>query len=98
MSVQKRIVKYIITGILLLIGYFFASHHIIINEREFSTLKKSYLTFEYTFYNVTDRDPEDVMRIDLLREAGIGDLLVEMGLLGEMQKEKLEDRYDNEDE
>jgi hypothetical protein len=96
--VQKRIVHLIITGILLLIGYFFASRHIIINERDFSTLEKSYLTFEYTFYNVTGRDPEDIMRIDMLREAGIGDLLVEMGMLGEMQKENLEDRFEYKEE
>ena len=61
-------------------------------------LKKSYLTFEYTFYNVTDRDPENILRIDLLREAGIGDLLVEMGMVGEMRKESLEDRFDSEDQ
>ena len=85
-------------GILLLIGYFFASRHIIINERDFSTLEKSYLTFEYTFYNVTGRDPEDIMRIEMLREAGIGDLLVEMGMLGEMQKEKLEYRFEYEEQ
>jgi hypothetical protein len=84
-------------GILLLFGYFLASRHIIINERDFRTLEKSYLTFEYTFYNVTERDPEDIMRIDLLREAGIGDLLVEMGLLGEMRKEKLESRFEYEE-
>ncbi len=95
---KNRIVKYIITGILLLIGYFFASRHIIINERDFSTLEKSYLTFEYTFTNVTDRDPEDIMRIDMLREAGIGDLLVEMGLLNEMRKEKLEYRFEYEEQ
>ena len=94
---RNRIIKYIMMGILLGIGYFFASRHIIINERDFSTLKKSYLTFEYTFYNVTERDPEDIMRIDLLREAGIGDLLVEMGLLGEMRKEKLEYRFEYEE-
>jgi len=82
----------------LLIGYFFASRHIIINERDFSTLEKPYLTFEYTFCNVTDRDPEDIMRIDMLREAGIGDLLVEMGMLGEMQKEKLEYRFEYEEQ
>lgn len=95
---QKQIIRYIIIGVLLLIGYFFASRHIIINKREFSTLEKSYLTFEYTFYNVTDRDPEDIMRIDLLREAGIGDLLVEMGIIGEMQKERLEYRFESESE
>jgi hypothetical protein len=96
--VRKKITQYIITGIFLLIGYFFASRHIIINERDFSLLEKSYLTFEYTFYNVTGRDPENIMRIDLLREAGIGDLLVEMGMLGEMRKEHLENRFENEEQ
>lgn len=95
---QNRIVKLIIAGIFLLIGYFFASRHIIINQSDFHTLEKSYLTFEYTFYNVTDREPENIMRIDLLREAGIGDLLVEMGMLGEMRKEKLEYRFEYEEE
>lgn len=96
--VRQRIIRYIICAIFLFIGYFLASRHIIINEKNFHLLDKSYLTFEYTFYNVTDRDPEDVIRIDLLREDGIGDLLVEMGMITEMEKEKLEVRYAYEEE
>jgi len=94
--VAKRIKQYFLVAILLGIGYFFASQHIIIDNKDFSLLKKSYLTFEYTFYNITDKDPEDVMYIDLLREAGIGDLLVEMGKLTESEKINLEVHYDDE--
>ena len=90
---RQRITRYIIIVILLFIGYFLASRHIIINEKNFHVLDKSYLTFEYTFYNVTNREPDDIMRIDMLREDGIGDLLVEMGIITEMEKARLETRY-----
>ena len=95
---KQQIIKYIFIAILLGIGYFFSAYHIIILNRDFYTLKKSYLTFEYTFYNITNRDPRDVMRVDLLREDGIGDLLVELGMLSEMQAARLEAKYGYEDE
>ncbi len=94
----KRIKRYIIIGILLAAGYFFAAYHIIIyDKKEFEILKKSYLTFEYTFYNATNKKPEVIMKIDLLREAGIGDLLVDIGMLSQTQKEALDDRFYSED-
>ena len=75
-------------------GYFLASHHIIIIEKDFTTLPKDRLTFEYTFYNLTDKDPENVLAIDMLRDAGIGDLLVELGWLTEDERAELESQYD----
>ena len=91
---RHRIIRYIIGAILLFIGYLLASRHTIIDEKNFYFLDKSYLTYEYTFYNVTDKDPEDVMKIDMLRNDGIGDLLVEIGMLTEMEKARLEARYE----
>jgi hypothetical protein len=38
------------------------------------------------------------MRVDLLREAGIGDFLVEMEMLTEIEKETLETKYGYETE
>ena len=97
----KRIKSYIIIGIFLALGYFISSHHIILykmnNSLGFDLLKKSYLTLEYTFYNVTTKRPENIMKIDLLREAGIGDLLVDIGRLTEGKKQELEARFEYED-
>ena len=94
----KRIKSYIIIGIFLALGYFISSHHIILykmnNSLGFELLKKSYLTLEYTFFNVTTKRPKDVMKIDLLREAGIGDLLVDIGKLTEGEKQELEAKFE----
>jgi predicted membrane protein len=94
----KKIKHYILIGILLAIGYLLASQHIIIVDKDFKLLKKSYLSFEYTFYFLTDKNPEHVMRIDLLREAGIGDFMVEMEMLTDDEKEALERKYESETE
>jgi len=97
----KRIKGYIIIGIFLAIGYFFSSYHIVFykinNNIDFDLLKKSYLTLEYTFYNVTTERPENIMKIDLLREAGIGDILVDIGKLTEAKRQELEARFENEE-
>lgn len=96
----KRIKSYIIIGIFLALGYFISSHHIILykmnNSLGFDLLKKSYLTLEYTFYNVTTKRPENIMKIDLLREAGIGDLLVDIGKLTEGKRQELEAKFEYE--
>jgi hypothetical protein len=98
LQMNARIKKFVFSGILLFVGYFLASQHIVIKNREFKLLKKSELTYEYTFYNVTDRDPEDIIKIDMLREDGIGDILVDFGLLNEEDKYKLETYYSNLEE
>ena len=90
---KQQLIKYFFIAVLVGIGYFFSVYHIIILNRDFYLLKKPYLTFEYTFYNITNREPKDVMRVDMLREDGIGDLLVELGLLTEMQAARLEQKY-----
>ena len=96
----KRIKSYILFGIFLALGYFISSYHFIFykinNNLDYALLKKSYLTLEYTFFNVTTKRPEDIMKIDLLREAGIGDLLVEVGKLTEGKRQELEAKYANE--
>ena len=97
---KKRIKSYIFIGIFLALGYFIASYHIIFykinNNIDFDLLKKSYLTLEYTFFNVTTKRPENIMKIDLLREAGIGDLLVDIGKLTEGKRQELEAKFEYE--
>ena len=93
---KQQLTRYFFIAVLLGIGYFFSIYHVIIMNNDFYLLRKPYLTFEYTFYNISNRDPDDVMRVDMLREDGIGDLLVELDLLTEMQAARLEAKYEYE--
>jgi hypothetical protein len=80
-------------------AYFLLSHHVIFHGQEASViqnvylLKKSKLNLHYTFFSLHQKKPDAVMRITPLRENGIGDLLVQLGLLSEQEKTRLEDLY-----
>ena len=92
-----RIRNLLLIGLMLGSIYFLASRHIVMYETDFDIIKKQELTFEYTFVNLTNRRVEDIMRIDVLREAGIGDVMVDMGLISEAGKEELETWYELQD-
>lgn len=80
------------------LGYLCAAYHIIIHGKDFTLLKKTEITFNYTFYMIDNKKPERIMSIDPLRDAGIGDLLVDLDRLREWKKFELESKYDYEDE
>jgi hypothetical protein len=93
-----------IKGYLLLAGagaaiYFLLSFHIIFYGHDASVvqniylLKKSKLNLHYTFFSLHQKKPDAVMKIKPLRDDGIGDLLVELGLLTEEDKSRLENQY-----
>ena len=77
-------------------SYFLLSYHIIFFGDALQILRKSRLTSEYTFVSVMGESPENIMRIDTLRKAGIGDLLVSRGQLKEDQKEYYEKYFDSD--
>jgi hypothetical protein len=88
MPLKKKVFLLFIVAALL---YFFLSYHIIIIEgdpRNVRLLKKSSLTLRYTFFDTRGRSNKSMMSIDILREAGIGEILIEEGLMTE-QEEKL---------
>jgi hypothetical protein len=91
-----RIKQYLLIAILAAAGYFIMSHHIIINGMNVYLLKKSSLHLHYTFYSIKHKKPAVIMEIDYLREAGIGDLLVDLGIINQEKKSRLEtqDYYD----
>ncbi|RPH49924.1 MAG: hypothetical protein EHM85_00185 [Desulfobacteraceae bacterium] len=93
----KTIRSYIIIAIIAYGLYFVLDHHFIIDGKDFYLLEKSELTLSYTFFNITDRKIESILKIDDLRNDGIGDLLVELGLITEENKNKLEAKFDAED-
>jgi hypothetical protein len=59
-------------------------------------LHKSKLTSEYTFINTSNKSVESLIRIDTLREAGIGNVLVEMGRLNEEERKSLEQKFNSD--
>jgi hypothetical protein len=83
----KKKVTLLLIGIALL--YFLMSYHIIIiegNIREIRLLKKSTFTLEYTFFSTKNKSNKYMLAIDILQENGIGELLIEEGLMTEAEQ------------
>ena len=80
--------------------YFFLSNHIIFDpdaddwlDLEVHLLKKSALHLHYTFFSLSNKKPETIMKIDNLREDGIGELMVDIGMITETERSRLERKY-----
>ena len=70
------------------------SYHIIFDGWEIPHfLKKTSLHLHETFYSISRKKPDTIMREDRLRDAGIGDLLVELGKMSSEEKYQLESKY-----
>jgi hypothetical protein len=93
---KQRLKQYLIWAIFLALGYFILSHHFIYVDKSVKLLKKSELTLTYTFFSLENKRPEKILAIDALRWDGIGDILVEEGIVTERKREMLEDRFDSE--
>jgi hypothetical protein len=93
---MKKVSSYILLALLGAAGYFLLNYHIIFSGTTVKFLNKSKLTSEYTFINASNKSVESLMRIDTLREAGIGKVLVEMGRLSEEEREALEQKFDSD--
>ena len=89
MTLKKKVFLLVIAGALL---YFFLSYHIIIIEgdpRNVRLLKKSSLTLQYTFFDTRNTSNMSMLSIDPLREDGIGEILIEEGLMTEQEERRI---------
>ena len=94
MTFFKKLLLWAIIGGTL---YFFLSYHLIYIDKSIRLLKKSKLTLEYTFYSAELKANKTILSVDMLREDGIGDLLVEKGRLSEEEMERLVSQFEEED-
>jgi len=90
---NARIKQYILIAVAAVALYFLMNNHFIFYGPQVHLLKKSSLHLHYTFFSIKAKKPDNIMKIDYLREAGIGDLLVELDIINEEQKNQLESRY-----
>ncbi|MFW6147873.1 MAG: hypothetical protein ACOC6B_05705 [Thermodesulfobacteriota bacterium] len=92
---KKNLFFLLLAGALL---YFFLSYHIIIiegNPRNARLLKKSSLSLHYTFLNTRGRSNKSMLSIDILRENGLGDILIEEGLMSEKEENRILQALEN---
>ena len=90
---NSRIKQYILIAIIAVAGYFLVNNHFIFYGHQVYLLKKTSPHLHYTFYSIKAKSPRSIMKIDYLREAGIADLLVELGIIDEEQRSQLESEY-----
>jgi hypothetical protein len=89
----SRIKHYLLIAVAIAAGYFILNNHIIFDGRDWYLLEKTSLHLHYTFYSISKKKPDTIMKVDELRDAGIGDLLVEIGKISTEEKNQLESKY-----
>ena len=90
MNIKKLIVWACVAGV----AYFFLSNHLIFVGGTPKVLKKSKISANYTFFSTQGKTNEAILRVDELRNAGVGQLLVQLGRISEEELEKLTDKIE----
>lgn len=94
----KQIKKYMWYGVVILCVYaLLGYHYIYVGAKDIRFLKKDHLNLKYTFFSIQGKQPASIMKIDVLRYAGIGNILVDIGMIDEEEKNALEYRFDTEE-
>ena len=91
---KSRIKQYIFIAILVAAGYMILNNHFIFYGKQVHLLKKTEMNLHYTFFSLNQKTAESVIKIDRLREAGIGDLLVELDIINSEEMGRLYYKYD----
>jgi hypothetical protein len=91
---KTRIKNYLLIAIAVAAGYGAMSYHIIFDGWDTPYfLEKTSLHLHKTFYSISKKKPDTIMKVDELRDANIGDLLVELGKISSEEKYRLENKY-----
>jgi hypothetical protein len=96
---MSRLKHYLLIGAAGAALYFLMSTHIIFYGSEANfvkniyLLKKSKLNLHYTFISLNQQSPENIMKIKPLRQDGIAELLVNIGMMSTAERDRLESKY-----
>ena len=90
---KQRLKQYLLIALAVAILYFVLDNHFIFQEKRIYLLQKTSLNLHDTFVSLHNKRPETIMENEDLRDAGIGDLLVELGMLTDEEKSQLESKF-----
>ena len=95
---MRRITKWAV-GIGVGYGLYLVSvhHFVYFGGGKVRLLRKEQPTLARTFFSTELKKPETILKDDVLRKAGIADLLVEEGLLSEARRDYLMEQYEQEE-
>jgi len=89
---KQRLKQYGLVAVAAALLWFVLDNHFVFSGKSVRLLKKDELNLHDTFISLDNKKPETVLLNDRLREAGIGDLMVELGILSEDKKSELESK------
>ncbi len=93
----SRIKQYALIAIVILGFYYILSHHFIFTSwTSFHVLPKQELTLKYTFFSLKQAIPESVLKNETLRDAGIGQIMLDEGMLSEQRYDAILRKIDYE--
>ena len=90
---RQRLKQYLLIVLAAAALYFVLDNHFVINKHRVHRLPKATLNLHNTFTSLDNKRPGTVLENEELRDAGIGDLMVELGMLTEEKKNQLESKY-----
>jgi len=90
---MQRLKQYLLIALAAAALYFVMDNHFVMKKNRFYLLQKTSLSLNDTFVSLDNKRPETIMEKDDLRDAGIGDLMVELGMLTDEKKSQLESKY-----
>ncbi|MBT8341474.1 MAG: hypothetical protein HKP58_03765 [Desulfatitalea sp.] len=89
----SRIRNYVLIALAIGAFYYLLSHHFILyGWTTFDVLRKDHYTMQSSFVMLSQNSPQELIGNDLLRAAGIEDILIEKGLVSPEEIEKIKER------
>jgi hypothetical protein len=90
---RQRLKQYFLIALAAAALYFVLDNHFIFKKNRFYLLRKADLNLHDTFVSLDNKRPETIMESEDLRDAGIGELMVDLGMMTDDERQKLESKF-----